>query len=87
MMCHYRSKPVVEIFTQPNTSVTILAPNHYYMINVNQANSFWAHSENTQRSLSKDSFHLWSASKSLEVLSLFVSCYSETETVYKSLSN
>ena len=28
-----------EIFTQPNTSVTILAPNHYYMINVNQANS------------------------------------------------
>ena len=30
------STPVFEIFTQPNASVTILAPDHYYMINVTQ---------------------------------------------------
>ena len=38
--------PLFEIFTRPNTSVTILGPNHFFMINATQGNS-----EHTQRTL------------------------------------
>ena len=57
MMRYYRSSslhPLVEIFTRPNTSVTILAPNHYYIIKCNSEHTLrtlWAHSGHTQRSL------------------------------------
>ena len=53
MMRHLQIQPRIrfDIFTQPNTSVTILVPNHYYVINATQGNleqtlgPLWAHSE------------------------------------------
>ena len=69
--------PLFEIFTRPNTSVTILTP----MINVTQGQlrahfghtlgTRWAHSESTQRSFREHSLHLRSTPTSPDVLLVF----------------
>ena len=49
MRLYRHGKQLFEIFMQPKTSVTILAPNHYYMINATQGiqSTLWVHSANT----------------------------------------